>query len=133
MKFRIVHRNPKIKEIYGYLEVNDTYTDGDLYFSKHLLEAKKAGFILRMYYDRYQTMKAPKKVFWAWTEDRVCPAGRHNIDEILRGYNMKEYNALELMVKKNAECVMDDLKIERLPDTFDFLREVDTVKENENA
>jgi len=44
-----------------------------------------------------------------WIRGRICPPGRHNIQEILRDNGLSEYDEFELLMLTNARCGMDDL------------------------
>ena len=119
-KYRIVNKNKRYKEVYGYLIIDENMMSGELYFAKGLKYATHGGVLLRMMHNKCKSSKADDWMFRDWISDRVCPSGRHNINDILKGYNMKEYNPIELCVKRKGECVNDDMILEKLPDDYDF-------------
>ena len=44
-----------------------------------------------------------------WVRGRICPPGRHNINEILSGINLKEYDEFELIAATGAKCDKDEV------------------------
>ncbi|MDR2572493.1 MAG: hypothetical protein LBD23_19655 [Oscillospiraceae bacterium] len=44
-----------------------------------------------------------------WIRERICPPGRHNIRNILKDNEIKEYNEFELLMLTKARCDKDDL------------------------
>ena len=47
-----------------------------------------------------------------WIKGRICPPGRHNIREILRGNGLREYDEFGLLMVTKAKCDKDELYIE---------------------
>ena len=44
-----------------------------------------------------------------WVRGRICPPGRHNINEILAGIGLSEYDEFKLLEATGAKCDKDEL------------------------
>lgn len=120
MQFEIVNARESIKETYGFITVSDDMKNGSLYFAKELQYAKHDGVVLRMMHNKCKSYKAPDWMFRDWIEARVCPSGRQNIESILKAYHMREYNPIELCIKRKGICDNDDMMFRKLPDNLDI-------------
>ncbi len=70
---------------------------------------------------------------WAarWVEERLVPAGRQNLGEILRAHGLREYDAVALLAEGRGACSHDDFVLrgpydpetrESAPDAREALR-----------
>jgi len=44
-----------------------------------------------------------------WIRGRICPPGRHNINDILKELNLQEYDEFEILMHTKARCDKDEL------------------------
>lgn len=58
-----------------------------------------------------------------WIDERVVPAGRQNLGQVLKANDMEFYDAFELFVKAGERCCQDDF----------YIREVTEGAETENG
>jgi len=50
-----------------------------------------------------------------WVRGRICPPGRHNINEILSGIGLKEYDEFKMIEATAGRCDKDSLYLKELP------------------
>lgn len=74
--------------------------------------------------------------YWSrvWVQQRIIPADRQNIGQILKDNGLDEYDEFELLVRADGRCAQDDcyiteISMEDLPEYFDvrFDRKVEDV------
>lgn len=51
---------------------------------------------------------------WLWVTDRIIPADRQNIDEILRVNGLKYYREIDMLELSMGRATYDDLYLERV-------------------